>query len=313
MNTVHHYLEVNACRIHVVEAGAGPAVLLCHGFPEYWRSWRKQIPALVDAGYRVLAFDMRGHGESDAPAELDRYSVAETVGDVIGVMDALAIGRAAIVGHDAGTTTAYHAALMRPDRIRGVMGLSVPYIPRGPHSLIGALRASMPPEFYMLYFQEEGRGEADLGADPRKTLERLFFANSGEYADAPIMMMAKPGGGLVENLPSPPQPMGFIDEEELQAYCDLYATTGFRGGLNGYRVFDLNWQITAPWHDAPLPVPNAFVGGTLDTVLHFPGFREAAERMDRATFIDGAGHWIHAEYPERVNNALMDFLATLSD
>lgn len=313
MNCTDHFFDVNGCRIHVVEAGSGPAVILCHGFPEYWRSWRNQIPVLAEAGYRVLAFDMRGHGQSDAPTELAQYSVAHTVGDVIAVMDALGIARATIVGHDAGTTTAYHAALMRPDRIRGVMGLSVPYIPRGPVSLIGALRAAMPAEFYMLYFQQEGHAEADLEADPGETLRRIYFANSGQFAGAPIMMMTKPGRGLIENLPAPTGAMTFLEPEELDAHIALYARTGFRGGLNGYRVFDLNWGITAPWAGAPLPVPNAYVGGTLDTVLHFPGFRHAAEQMGRATFVDGAGHWIQAESAEVVNAELIKFLGILGD
>lgn len=306
----HHFIDVDGCRIHVVDEGTGPAVLLCHGFPEYWRSWRKQIPILVGAGYRVLAFDMRGHGQSDAPGSVEDYSVAHTVGDVIATMDALAIERAVIVGHDAGTTTAYHAALMRPDRIRGVFGLSVPYIPRGEMSLIRALRGAVPPAFYMIYFQEPSIAEADLEADPREALRRLFFANSGAYEGAPIMMMAAPGGGLVETLPAPAGAMEFMSDQELDAYAEQYGRTGFRGGLNGYRVFERNWEITAPWRGARLPVPAAYIGGNADTVLGFPGFRAAAEQMGDATFVDGAGHWIQAERPDLVNEALLRFLAT---
>ncbi|MFH0725571.1 MAG: alpha/beta hydrolase [Pseudomonadota bacterium] len=303
------FVEVNRIRLHYVEAGAGPAVIFCHGFPELWLSWRHQIPALAAAGYRPIALDMRGHGSSDAPERIEDYSVLHTVGDVIGLMDALAIDHAVIVGHDAGTTTAYHAALMRPDRVRGVVGLSVPYLPRGDRSLIGALRAAVPPGFYILFFQEPGVAERDLDADPRETLKRLFYANSGDYAEAPIMMIVPEGGSLLGSLPTPPGPISFVPDAVLQSYAESYARTGFRGGLNGYRVFDLNWALTAPWHGMALPVPAAFIGGTVDTVLHFPGFREAAERMGDVTLLEGAGHWIHAEQPEAVNAALLRFLS----
>lgn len=291
-----------------MDVGDGPAVVFCHGFPEYWNSWRHQIPAIAAAGHRAIALDMRGHGQSCCPTEIEAFTVTHTVGDVIEVLDALGIQRAVIVGHDAGTTTAYHAALMRPDRISGVIGLSVPYVPRGPVSLVAAMRASMPPEFYMLYFQEPGVAEADLDANPRKTLERIFFANSGEYVGAPIMMMAHAGQGLVNTLPAPDKPMSFLSERDLEAYVTEFARTGFRGGLNGYRVFDRNWMVTSPWRGQALPIPSCYIGGKLDTVLGFPGFREAAIAMDRAIFVEGAGHWIHAERPEFVNAEVLRFL-----
>lgn len=311
VSMVHHYIDVSGQKIHLVDAGEGPVVILCHGFPEFWMSWRHQILSLVAAGYRVLALDMRGHGESSIPDDVDSYSVVHTVGDVIAIMDQLGIARAAIVGHDAGTTTAYHAALMRPDRITGVFGLSVPYIPRGNHSLIEALRNAAPPGFYMLYFQEAGIAEADLERDVPETFRRIFYANSGCYADAPITMVASADTGLIANLPQAAGELNFITDAEIDKYVAQYSGTGFRGGLNGYRVFDLNWRITAPWAGVKLPVPNAYIGGELDTVLTFPGFREAAMQMDQADFLPGTGHWIQSERPEAVNAALLRFLNKL--
>ena len=303
---IHHYIDNNGCRIHVVDAGEGPVVVLCHGFPELWLSWRHQIPALVAAGFRVLAPDMRGHGESGVPLPVEEYSVLHTVGDVMAVLDALGIDRAIIVGHDAGTTCAYHAALMRPDRIRGVVGLSVPYVPRGEMSLIAAMRQAVPESFYMLFFQTPGMAEADLEQDPHETLRRIIFANSGNYTQGPIMMMAQ-DGSLVKSLPAPDGPIDFLPEAELNAYAASYRKTGFAGALNGYRVFDLNWQLTAPWTGMKLPVPSTYIGGTMDTVLQFPGFRQAAEQMGAPTFIEGAGHWVQAERPDAVNRHLVDF------
>jgi pimeloyl-ACP methyl ester carboxylesterase len=313
MQPVSRFVDVNRVRIHYLEAGSGEAVILCHGFPELALSWRHQLPVLAAAGYRAIAPDMRGHGKSEIPAELGAYDVLHTVGDIIGLMDALSINRAVLIGHDAGTTTAYSAALMRPDRIRAVVGLSVPYIPRGPLSLIEALSQVVPPGFYMRYFQEEGVAERDLEADPRESLRRLFFANSGENPEGPIVMMVPDGGGLVEGLAAPPGTMEFMPDDVLEHYVAAYRSTGFRGGLNGYRVFDRNWQLTAPWDGMALPVPAAYIGGTKDTVLGFPGFREAAEAMTPALFLEGAGHWIQAERPDEVNQAILGFLKTPSN
>ncbi|MNK17648.1 Soluble epoxide hydrolase [compost metagenome] len=307
----HHHIEINRCKIHYVEAGEGPAVILCHGFPELWYSWRHQIPALVRNGYRAIALDMRGHGESDVPQDVESFGVVHTVGDVVGLMDALSIEKAVLVGHDAGTSTAYNTALMRPDRVLGVMGLSVPYIPRGPKSILEAFEGAVPPGFYMQYFQKPGIPEKDLERDVRETLRRLFFANSGLNPNVPFLMTVPEGGNLIDGLPAPSAGMDFLSEADLDFYAQAYSRTGFRGGLNGYRVFQQNWEHTAPWNGMPLPVPSAYVGGTADTVLHFPGFREAAQAMGRALFLEGAGHWIQAERAQEVNMALLAFLQML--
>ncbi len=308
VDLTHRYIDSGGCRIHVVEAGQGPAVVLCHGFPEFWMSWRRQIPALANAGYRVLALDMRGHGESGCPENLFDYSVLHTVGDVITVLDELGIEQASIVGHDAGTTTAYHAALMRPDRINGVFGLSVAYVPRGPVGLIDGIRMAAPPEYYILHFQEPGLAEVELDADPREFLRRIIYGNSGHYEQGPLIMMAT-GGNLIPNLPEAPEEIDFLPKDELDLFVEAFTRTGFGSGINGYRVFGLNWELTSPWTAAALPVPNAYMGGNLDTVLTMPGQREAAEAMQSATFVDGAGHFIQAEAPDQVNAELLRFLA----
>lgn len=307
---IHDVVTVGGTRIHFAEMGTGPAVIFCHGFPELWISWRKQMVALAEAGYCAIALDMRGHGESDAPLDVGAYDVLHMVGDVVAILDKRGIERAIMVGHDAGTTTAYHMALMRPDRVRGVVGLSVPYIPRGNASLIEALRISAPPGFYMHYFQEEGVAETEFETDVSMSLRRLFYANSGEFPDGPITMIVPEGGQLCDTLPQP-QPMRFMSEATLAEYAAAYRRTGFRGGLNGYRVFQRNWDLTAPWHGMRLPVPACYIGGDKDTVLHFPGFRKAAEAMDDVTILGGAGHWIQAERPDEVNDMMLGFIKAL--
>ncbi len=265
-------------------------------------------PYTAAHGYACLRVDMRGNGESGCPDDVLDYSVLHTVGDVITVLDHFGIERAAIVGHDAGTTTAYHAPLMRPDRFNGVFGLSVPYLPRGPIGLLEGLQLGAPPEFYILYFQEPGRAEAELDGNVRELLRRIVYGNSGLYGE-PLTMMAL-GGSLIPNLPEAPETIDFLPEDELAMLVETFEHTGFRGGLNGYRVFELNHRLTSPWMNAPLPVPSGYMGGNLDTVLTMPGLREAAEAMPTAVFVDGVGHWIHAEAADQVNQELIRFLAT---
>ncbi len=304
VSLTHHYIDSGECPIHVVEAGPGPVVVLCHGFPEIWLSWRSQIPALVNAGYRVLAFDMRGHGESGAPANVEDYSVLHTVGDVIAVLDSLDVEEVFIVGHDAGTTTAYHACLMRPDRIRGVVGLSVPYVPRGPISLLAGLRHAYPEDFYIQYFQKPGVAETEFEDDVAHTIRKMVFGNSGQFCRA----MFAHGGALLPNLPDVPNSMAFFPEKDFNSYVKEYERTGFRGALNGYRVFELNWQLTTPWQGAPLPCPAFYIGGKRDNVLDMPGMIEFARGMGRTVFVDGAGHWVQAEAAETVNAELIHCL-----
>ncbi len=304
ISLTHHYIDSGDCRIHVVEAGQGPVVVLCHGFPELWLSWRNQIPALVKAGYRVLAFDMRGHGESGAPDNVTAYSVLHTVGDVIAVLDSQEIKDAFIVGHDAGTTTAFHACLMRPDRFKGVVALSVPYVPRGPMSLMAGLRHAFPAEFYIHYFQESGVAENEFEKDVANTIRKMVFGNSAEFCRA----MFAYGGALLPNLPDVPDSMAFLPEEIFDFYVKEYERTGFRGALNGYRVLELNWQLTAPWQGVSLPCPASYIGGKRDNVLDLPGIKEFAQAMDRAVFVEGAGHWVQAEAADSVNTEIIQSL-----
>ena len=176
MEITHRTVEANGIRIHLAEAGEGPLVLLCHGFPESWYSWRSQLKAFADAGYHAVAPDMRGYGETDRPEEIEKYTLFHLVGDMIGVVDALGAERAVIVGHDWGAPVAWHAALLRPDRFRGVVGLSVPFRPRGSTRPTSAMPRTETSLFYQLYFQEPGVAEAELERDPRSAIRRLIFS-----------------------------------------------------------------------------------------------------------------------------------------
>src|ERR1700730_16000324 len=170
----HRFVESNGIKIHIAEAGAGPLVLLCHGFPESWYSWRHQIEALSEAGYHVIAPDMRGYGQTDRPNDIDQYSLFHLVGDMVGLVNAIGDRPAVVIGHDWGAPVAWHCALFRPDRFRAVAGLSVPYRPRGPAAPTRLIAPTDTEVFYQLYFQKEGVAESDLQRDVRETIRRVF-------------------------------------------------------------------------------------------------------------------------------------------
>lgn len=177
-DVTHRTVEANGIRLHLAEQGEGPLVILCHGFPESWYSWRHQLAALSAAGFHVVAPDMRGYGRSDRPQAIEQYTLLHLVGDMVGLLDALGAEQAVIAGHDWGAPVAWHAALLRPDRFRGVIGLSVPYRPR-----TSVVPTSVMPQrddalFYQLYFQKPGVAEAELERDPRETILKLLFSLS---------------------------------------------------------------------------------------------------------------------------------------
>lgn len=181
MNGVKHsVVETNGIRMHMAECGAGPLVLLCHGFPESWYSWRHQLQALAEAGFHAVAPDMRGYGQTDCPEQIDQYTLLHLVGDMIGLLDALGAETAVIAGHDWGAPVAWHAALLRPDRFRGVIGLSVPLTPRRSVRPTTIMPQTEDAIFYQLYFQTPGVAEAELEGDVRLSIRSLLFSASGD-------------------------------------------------------------------------------------------------------------------------------------
>jgi len=317
----HRTVETNGIRLHLAEQGAGPLVLLCHGFPESWYSWRHQLRALAAAGYHAVAPDMRGYGESDAPPEIEQYTLFHLVGDMVGVLDALGEKQAVIAGHDWGAPVAWHAALMRPDRFRAVIGLSVPYRPRGPVRPTTIMPQTSDALFYQLYFQTPGVAEAELSRDSRLTLRRLLYAASG---DAPrptpsdgIGMVPRHGGFLTA-MPSPTSFPAWLTEADIDFYAAEFARTGFRGGLSWYRNIDRNWELMAPFAGARVTVPALYVFGDRDLVVGFRGMDQLianlakfVPELRRTVTLPGCGHWTQQERAPEVNAAMIDFLRSL--
>jgi pimeloyl-ACP methyl ester carboxylesterase len=192
--TKHRTVETNGIRMHVAEQGAGPLVILCHGFPESWYSWRHQLAVLAAAGFHAVAPDMRGYGHTDAPAEIEAYTLLHLVGDMVGLVGALGETSAVIAGHDWGAPVAWHAALLRPDLFRAVIGLSVPFRPRGAVRPTAVMPHTDEAIFYQLYFQTPGEAEAELGRDVRSTMRRLAYSGSGNAPGRESIAMVRRGG-----------------------------------------------------------------------------------------------------------------------
>src|SRR5436190_58735 len=246
----HRMVETNSIRMHIVEQGAGPLVVLCHGFPEGWYSWRHQLPALAEAGFHAVAPDMRGYGQSDSPEAIDQYTLLHLVGDMVGLLDALGAESAVIAGHDWGAPVAWHAALLRPDRFRAVMGLSVPFRPRGPVRPTTVMPQTDDAIFYQLYFQQPGVAEADFEKDVRASIRGVLFANSGNADPAVVgqtFMVPKKGGGRLGHDHQPAVLPAWLSEADVDVYAAEFRKGGFRGPVHWYRNVDPHWEILAPW------------------------------------------------------------------
>jgi pimeloyl-ACP methyl ester carboxylesterase len=289
--------------------GSGPLVLLTHGFPELWHSWRHQIAALAAAGYRVAAPNLRGYPGSYSPPEVDRYTMLHLVGDVVAIVRALGADRAHIVGHDWGSALAWQAALLRPDIFATVTGMSVPFQFRNPQGppipMFEAIGRDRGAEFYMVRFQQPGVAEAEFEAD----LDRTFRLMSAALF-APFMA---PGQPVLGDAPTPDALPAWTSAEDLAVYVEAYRTSGFRGPLNWYRNLDRNWELSAPWQDAPIRQPALYVTGEHDPVRIWSARAEArlphtVPNLTDLVVVPGAGHWVQQEAPEAVNTALLAFL-----
>ena len=322
MNEVkHRFVETNGIRLHLAEQGTGPLVVLCHGFPESWYSWRHQLGALAEAGFHVVAPDMRGYGQTDRPEEIEKYTLLHLVGDMVGLLDALGTESAVIIGHDWGAPVAWHAALLRPDRFRGIVGLSVPFRPRGQARPTTMMPQNEDAIFYQLYFQSPGVAEAEFERDPRMTVRALLYSASGDAprredrASAENVGMVPRQGGFLTRLLSPATLPPWLTEADVDFYGAEFKRTGFRGGLNWYRNIDRNWEILAPFAGARVTIPALYMAGDRDLVVSFrgmdqllPNLPKFVPQLRRTIMLPGCGHWTQQERADEVNTAVIEFL-----
>jgi pimeloyl-ACP methyl ester carboxylesterase len=311
-------VTANGIRMHLAEQGTGPLILLCHGFPEGWYSWRDQLSALAAAGYHAVAPDMRGYGRTEAPPEISSYNIMDLAGDVIGLVAALGKRQAVIVGHDWGANVAWHAALFRPDVFPAVAALSVPFRQRGPAPPLHMLRTAGQINHYWLHFQEPGVAEAEFERDPREALRRVLYSISGDAPRETRQLTLQPGKGWLANTIDPERLPAWLTDADLDHMAAEFSHSGFRGGLNWYRNIDRNWELTAPWAGAQIREPALFIAGSVDPVIAggsgnaaLIALPAAVPGLRRKLLIDGAGHFIQQERPQLVNEALLDFLRGL--
>jgi pimeloyl-ACP methyl ester carboxylesterase len=322
----HRTINTNGIQMHIAEQGSGPLVLMCHGFPESWYSWRHQLTALAEAGYHAVAPDMRGYGQSERPEGIDQYTLLHLVGDMVGVLDALHAETAVIAGHDWGAPVAWHCALMRPDRFRAVIGLSVPYRGRGPVRPTTVMPQTETALFYQLYFQTPRVAEAELERDPKSTVRRVLYAASGDaspgaggaFEAGSGVGMVDRKSGLLGGMTDPPELPHWLTAADLDFYASEFTRTGFRGALNWYRNIDRNWELLAPYSGAKVTVPALYVAGDRDLVVKFPGAEQTLANLAKTVpqlrkqiMLSGCGHWTQQERANEVNSAMIGFLKSL--
>jgi pimeloyl-ACP methyl ester carboxylesterase len=306
-------VATNGVELHVLEAGEGTPVVLVHGFPELAFSWRHQLPALAAAGCRVIAPDQRGYGRSSRPDAIEDYDIEHLTGDLIGLLDELGEDRAIFVGHDWGSLIVSSLAMLAPDRVVAIVNMSVPFLPRAPVPPVEMMRVAFADAFfYIVYFQEPGVADAELGADPARTMRRLLGGvaiREGQPVDPTAF--ANDGRGFVDRMPEPDGLPDWLSQAELDHYVAEFTRTGFTGGINWYRNMDRNWALTERIADAKIDVPSLFIGGRLDPVLVMTPPESTVHLLTdhRGTvLVDGAGHWVQQEKPDEVNTALAGFV-----
>lgn len=309
MNIEHTQIEANGISLHVAQAGSGPAVLFVHGFPDTWRGWRRQMEAVVAAGYKAISPDMRGYGESAKPAEPTDYTVFQSVGDLVGILDALDVEKAILVGHDFGAAVAWSAAMMRPDRFSAVFCLSVPPLPLTRPSMIEQLQAAGKDDFYMF---RQMRPEADAEwADASVTIPGMYYWMSGVAPAEQRWDPIDPSKGL--NRPSPLGLPDFVDPDDAAAAIAEFQRFGFHGPLNYYRAMQPYFEEAGAFVGATVRQPSFFAFGTEDGMVKMREMPEDALRKSATDLrgflrLDGIGHWPQLEATDRVNEALLGFL-----
>ncbi|MCP5348236.1 MAG: alpha/beta hydrolase [Gammaproteobacteria bacterium] len=314
------FIETNGIRMRVAEMGTeGPLVVLAHGWPESWYSWRHQIPAIAAAGYRVAAPDMRGYGQTDAPLAVEEYDIEHLTGDMVGLLDAYGEDQAIIIGHDWGALVAWYSVLMYPARFSALVAMSVPYSGRPSRSPLQSWQEHFGENFYyILYHQEPGVAEAEYDADPEALLSRLYLSPDSPRDAPEVSDPHRSAGGLIPRLGAPKELPDWLTREDLDYYLSQFEQAGFRGGINYYRNFHRNWEITEALSNAKITMPVLFIAGEKDLVIAGAnteqlraGMSRVAEDLRDVVIVPDSGHWIQQERPERTNQALLEFLKEL--
>jgi pimeloyl-ACP methyl ester carboxylesterase len=314
----HRTVRTNGIDMHVAEAGTGPTVLLLHGFPEFWYSWRHQLPALAAAGFHAVAPDLRGYGHTDAPADVAGYSLRNNLADLTGLLDALGTPTAAVVGHDQGATFAWAGAQLHPERFPAVVALGVPYAARLPMPITQLIRQNNSGKFnVVLYFQQAGVAETELDADAARTLRMTMYALSGQAPPGLVrrwLIDTPEGAGYLDPLLDPGPPSRWSDwltDREFGRYVREFERTGFDGAIRRYRTFDFDWSDLPQMGTLKVTQPTLFMTGELDSAYQFgslDAMRANVPGLRDIIVMPGCGHWTQQERSHEVNDHLVAFL-----
>jgi pimeloyl-ACP methyl ester carboxylesterase len=318
----HGTVIANGIRIHYAEAGDGPLVVMCHGWPESWYSWRHQIPALAKAGFRVVAPDMRGYGRSSKPDDVEAYTITHLIGDMVGLVGALREPTAVIVGHDWGAPVAWYGGLLRPDLFRAVAGLSVPF--RAPFALPPGVKISDmvraqagERDYYRLFIASGFRAEADFEKDIRSYILGVLYSASGDIGPGQQWDgFMKQGQSIRDVLTVPKQLPPWLTEADLEFYVSEFERTGLAGGFNYYRNIDALPRQLAPFVGRTLEQPTLYLCGEHDVIAGnnpeaHTAMRAALPNLRGFHALAGAGHWLQQERATEVNEHLIGFLKGL--
>jgi len=303
----------NGIELNIAEQGEGPLVLMLHGFPESWYSWRHQIPAVAGAGFHAVAPDMRGYGKSDKPDDIATYNQVEVTNDIVGLISALGYETAIVFGHDWGAPTAWSCALHHPDKVTAVGVLSVPFSPRASAPPLDMMKEIFKDRFfYQLYFQEPGVAEAEWETNVRVNLRKFYHMGSGAFDAGNFIAPKSPDSDLLSDMEDPGTLGDWCTESDLDFYTTEFKQSGFRGPLNYYRNHNLTWSLTEGGPEE-INQPALFIAGEKDGVIMLAA--DALKNMPSYVtnlkvnqLIPGIGHWTQQEAPEEVNSLMIDFL-----
>ncbi|WP_374569747.1 alpha/beta fold hydrolase [Phenylobacterium sp.] len=315
-------IDTGEVRLRAAVEGDGPLVIMVHGFPESWFSWRHQMGPVADAGFTACAIDVRGYGGSDKPRPVEAYAMEHMIADVAGVADALSPGEPAIIlGHDWGAPIVWNSALTRPERFRAVAALSVPYMGVGsrPFSAIfDELFTKKNRFFYQAYFQKEGVAEAEGEADIRSFLRKFYYAISGDAPAGSWPSNKTASDPLLKGLVDPDPFPAWLTPADLDYYVGEFKSSGLRGPINRYRNHERDFAFLSAFKDRKIEQPAFFVSGTRDLAFNMLGGPDPIEVMRRfvpnlqvAEVLEGCGHWTQQERPDEVTKLLIPWLKSL--
>ncbi len=303
------YVPTNGIDMAVYEQGSGPPVIFLHGFPELAYSWRHQLPALAAAGFRAIAPDMRGYGQTTVPPDVGDYRITELVADITGLLDGLGVDQAVFVGHDWGALVLWHMAMVEPSRIEKLVILNIPHFPRSPVDPIAIMRQRFGPDFYIVNFQDSDEADRVFAADPRQFIDRVMrkgLLSRAQYEKLPAEQQVVSLLRIAQHEQASGQSL--LTPAELDYYAEAFERSGFTGPINWYRNWTDNWK-SLDGVDQAIRLPTLFIGAENDVLIRLEHIESMKPLVEDLTIrMLDCGHWTQQEMPDEVNRLIVDWL-----